>query len=438
MSRRRAFEFVVCLAGLLACRLVSGAGPEVSAEAVTGQTVDILSVDEAIRLALDRSRNLDYLETDVAIAEHRRESAGSFENPELRVENSMDRSGANHDDEYRIGLRWQPPRYGELSGDRLDEAVAACEERIDAVRFRHELINRIRKAHAEVLMNDGLADLAELQLDLETKRLRIVEQMVALGRRSIVYETKARMWVAETRHEYAQSQRRRRSARRDLSQLTGKPEEILLSEEDVAVTLQDVDALVETALQSRPEVGLAKLQTERAIHRSRIERYKLAPRVTFMDLSVAIEENRDDRMEVRMGIELPLFRWRTDYFEARELAVKRREIESSAVHERIRDEIHECYEIYLDRLTDWQNFNADVTRMIEGTEQVIRTANENPVLAPDEVLELDLVLVETRRILVEKRFRLSEALADLYLAMGVENYDPVSGRNEMFDVPAVR
>ena len=436
MSRR--VVLVMCLAGLLTCIPVSGTGPQESAQTESGRTGDVLRVDDAIRLALDRSRNLEYLETDVAIAEYRRESAGTLENPELRIENSMDRSGANHDDEYRVGFRWQPPRYGELSEDRLDEAVTASEERIDAVRFRHELINRIRKAHAEVLMNDGLAELAGIRLDLETKRLGIVGEMVALGRRSIVYETKARMWVAETRHEYAQSQRRRRSARRDLAQMTGKPEDLLVAAEDVPVVLQDVDALVEMALQCRPEVELANLQTDRAIHRSRIERYKLVPRVTFMDLSYAYEENRDDRMEVRMGIELPLFRWKTDYIEARELAVKRREIESSAVREQIRDEIHEMYEIYMDRLTDWQSFNADVARMIEETERVIRTANENPVLAPDEVLELDLVLVETRRILAEKRFRLSEALADLYLAMGVDNYDPVSGRNEMFELPAVR
>lgn len=387
-----------------------------------GSTGDaaVMTESQAIEQALQQSRNLMFLETDVEIAEYRRDSAGSLDNPELRLEDSMDRSGKNQDDEYRFGFRWRPPGYGERSEDRLAASVESSRKRIEALRYRHRLISRVRKEYAEALMKDDLAELAWQWLDLETRRLGIVEQMVELGRRSIVYMTKARMWLAETRHEYAQSLKRQKSARRNLSQLTGEPEDIALVHADILVITQDVDVLTSIAMERRPETELSSLQTELAIQRSRVEKYKLVPRMTFVDMSYAFENNRDDRMEVRMGIELPLFRWNTDYIEAKELAVRRKEIESSAIREQIKDEINEAYEVYLDCLSDWQNFNDDITGMIAETEQVISQAGENQVLDPDEVLELDLVLVKTRQILVEKRCRLAEALADLYFAMGVD------------------
>ncbi|MBN2054576.1 TolC family protein [bacterium] len=384
----------------------------------------ILTESETIRLALEQSEKLAVLETDMQIAGYRRDSAGKVENPELRLRESLLLDDPDGDRELNLSMRWRLPRFGELTRNRLEADVDVSRKHVDAIRYRLRTIIRIRKLFAETVLYDELVDLAKHRLELETERLELIEKMVDLGQRSVVYLTKSRMWLAESRHALTQCLKRQHDARRSLSQVTGKPEDAWLAPPALQIIDDDPDLLAEMAFRNRPEIHLAAQQTQLAVQKSRVERYKRLPRLTFGDLAYEIDDDREDRIEVTMGIELPLFNRNRGSIKAMDLTVKRKMNESSAMKEQIREEVNEAFEVYSECLTDWQNFDRDLGRLIAETGKVIENAREHSVLAPDEVLELDLVLIETRRILAEKRWRLAVALYDLFYAMGIEEYAP--------------
>ena len=50
-------------------------------------------------------------------------------------------------------------------------------------------------------------------------------------------------------------------------------------------------------------------------------------------------------------------------------------------------------------------------------------AKQHEVLMPDEVMEMDLTIIDTQKMLSEKRRDLAHALIDLYFAIGIERHD---------------
>jgi len=50
-------------------------------------------------------------------------------------------------------------------------------------------------------------------------------------------------------------------------------------------------------------------------------------------------------------------------------------------------------------------------------------AKEHEVLMPDEVMEMELTIIETEKMLSEKKRNLTHALIDLYYAIGIESHD---------------
>lgn len=387
---------------------------------------EIMTEADAIRLAFDRSHKCEYLETDVDIARFRLESAGMIENPELRLRNVLNRSDSEENGDLRMGLRWKPPRFGELKEEKREAEVDVSDREIDYIRYRDELTRKVREAYADVVRQDTLADLAACRLDLETTRLALIEKMVNLGRRSVVYLTKAKMWLTESRHELTQCVNRKKAARRKLAEWTGSSEEMKVTCEDIREVDHDLEALIGIACEHRPEIDSAVRQTELAMQRSRVDRLAIIPQPTFFDVSYDFDDNQDERVELRMGIEIPLFNWNRGNIKASDRVVQRKMDKASAVREQIADDLRDAYEVYADALTDWQSFNKDLDEMMSDTRTVIRQAGDHDVLAPDEVLELDLVLIETQRILAEKRYNLAEALADLFFEMGVDGFESIA------------
>ena len=390
-----------------------------------------LTENQAIELALAQSRELESRNTNVQIAGYRFDSAGRFGNPVLRISDVSTRYYTDEFDEMRIGLRWYPPKIGELAEDKQQAQVRLWERKVSAIRYRHQLIAKVRRNYADVIMYDRSAELAEKRVSLETKRIGIINRMVDLGIRTVVYQTKAKMWLAESKNDVTRTNQRQRNARRKLSQKTGILEDIALTIEDLPEITQDLDQLIEIAFANRPEIELVQHRIQLAETQKGLEVYKLLPWPTFIDLSYHKENKQgEDWGELRVGIKLPIFDWNRGNIKATDLAVQRKEGESDAIREGIEDEVRDAYITYSDLLLDWKNFSRDAKNMIANAKIVVEEARKHETLQADEVLEMELTIIDTEKILCEKRRNLAHALVDLYYALGIEGLEKLSQEKE--------
>ena len=305
-----------CL-GLLLCFTASaqtGAdSPDVfyPGEKITISVVDrALSESALIDLALNHSRKLQSMSTNVDIAAYRLKSARNLRNPELRLSDLSTHYYTDEFDELRIGLRFRLPDLGENGERKQDATVRLSEQRSAESRYRQELISDVRRDFNDVILQDKLKDIAEKKVMLEDRRIKIIEQMVEVGSRSIVYFTKAKMRHAESKNDYARAMQNQSAARRKLAKRTGMNTDSPLEETDLPEVSLELDRLIEIACRQRPEIELVAQRIELATRQNRREHLKVLPQFNFIELNYHVErETRTDWGELTMGIDLPLFSW---------------------------------------------------------------------------------------------------------------------------------
>jgi len=383
-----------------------------------------LTEKQVIEFALSNSRKLESLSTSQEIAEHRYHASGLIRNPELRLTEISNRYLTDEFDELETGLRWRLPRLGELGEEKQQGRVRFWERKVDKIRYGQRLVARVRKNYATVLMYDQLAEIARQRVLKEDQRIRIIEKLVDLGSRSVVYFTKAKMWHADSKNDLARALQQQDLARRQLARRSGISENAKLLKNELPEVTQELNDLIELANQNRPEIELVQQRIELAVKQNNLERFKLIPWPTFFELSYHKEKKRaNDWAELKVGINLPIFNWNLGNIKATNLAVKKKEDESDAIYESIEEEVRSAFIIYKDLLLDWKNFEVNARELISNAEQIINNAKLHETLMPDEVFEMELTILDTQKLLVEKRRDLAHALIELYFAIGIENHE---------------
>ncbi|MCI0493777.1 TolC family protein, partial [candidate division KSB1 bacterium] len=249
-----------------------------------------LTEQQVIELALKYSRKLQSLGTNVAIANYRLNSSGWIANPELRISDVSTRYYTEEFDELRVGLRFRLPRLGELGEEKQQARVDLWDRKVEEIRYRQEFIARVRKDYANVLMYDQLAELAQKRVAKADERIRIIEQLVKLGSRSVVYFTKAKMWNAESKNDLSRALQNQGLARRKLAKRTSIAENAPLILEELPEVTQDLDELIKLAFEKRPEIQLVQQRIELANKQQKFEYLKLVPWFNFIELSYHAEK----------------------------------------------------------------------------------------------------------------------------------------------------
>lgn len=383
----------------------------------------LFSEDQVIESALMHNKNLRFLETNSILADHRLDSGGWSENPELRLSDISTRYYATAINELRVGLRFRVPQLGQMGEEKQQLRVEFWENKVDEIRYRHEFIASVRKEYANVLMYDQLAELNQQRAARADERIHVIERLVDLGNRSVVYLTKAKLWQAESRNDLARALQNQRLARRELAKRTNIPTDALLSLEELPNVTQDLDELMKVGLANRPELELVRQHIELARQQRKYRYFRLIPWFNFVDVSYHIENTPyDDWTEFRAGINLPILNWNIDNIKATRLAVESSKNELDAIKETIEEEIRSAYLIYQDLQVDYATFKASAEELISQTETLTDQAKTHNTLMPDEVLELQWTILDTKKLLAEKRQELAHALFDLYIALGIENH----------------
>ena len=232
------------------------------------------------------------------------------------------------------------------------------------------------------------------------------------------------MTYAEAISNHARAVQNQLQARRKLAERTDMDIRASVITAELPDIRLELNQLLEIAYKNRPEVGLVDQQIELANYRKRLERMKAIPWFSFIEFQYHIDNRayHSDWSELRLGVDLPIFNWNRGNIKAVNLAVKKKENQYYAIREAIGEEVSSAYAIYQDRLADWNTFNQEATNVINEAQQVIEQAHLHQIIMPDEVLEMERIVIDTHEILAEKRYELAVAVIDLCYAMGLENY----------------
>lgn len=382
----------------------------------------VLTESQVIQAALNYSKTLNSLSTNVEIAGYRLKSAGWMENPELRISDVSTSYFNAEIDELRVGLRFRFPQFGELGEEKQQARVDLWELKVDQARYRHALITKVRKDMANVFLFDQLVEIAEKKVAKADERIHIIERLVETGDRSILYLTKAKLWQQESNNDLARAQQNQRLARLELANVTGIPQQTSLVHTELLELNVNLDELIQLAYDHRPEIEFVHQTIALARQRKQLEYMKLVPSINFVEISYHAERPGDeDWTEFMAGINIPLFNWNLGNIKATQLAVKKSRNELDAAKELIAEQVRSSFLIFKDVWLDWITFRSSTLEIIETATHVINQAKQHGTLMPDDVVDMEWTIFDTKVILAEKEREAVHALYDLYFALGIED-----------------
>ena len=271
---------------------------------------NVLTLDAAIRLALENNPDIRVLAADIASAQGEVTTAKTWQNPDVSVAPGFDKTSNPADTQFHgdFGLE----QTLEWPGKRaLRRAVA---EKNVAVRqlvlsgFRSQLAIQVRRAYFTLLATREVVGLREQRLSLAKSFVDAAKKKVEGGFAPEFEATKAEVEVVAAQRVLRQAQAQHAAARVTLNALMGrKPTEPLIVTGALGdgVALPNQFMLMEQALAQNPSIRIQEAEAERtglslqSIRKSRLPDFKVGP---------SVEYTRDEQI-VGLGLSLPLPLW---------------------------------------------------------------------------------------------------------------------------------
>jgi cobalt-zinc-cadmium efflux system outer membrane protein len=272
----------------------------------------MVTLHEALTLALMNNPDLKALPFAIRAAEARANQAGLRPNPELEIEieefgGSGDRHGFNATEaSLRIGQRI------ELAGKRAKRARLASLERElvdwDYESTRANVILRVTQAFVGVLAAQERFALARKVLDVSRKAQSAVAQRVRAGKDSPVDELRAGVVVSQARMAMQRQARSLTNARHQLASLWGSRETSFdKATGDLYEFAPPPADRVGERLTENPDLARWKTERDRQRAAVRLEQARATSDVTIGGGVTRFEETDDTAFTLGLAIPLPLF-----------------------------------------------------------------------------------------------------------------------------------
>jgi outer membrane protein TolC len=385
----------------------------------------VLTQSEAVRLVLDRSRELRVLAGEESAQEREVEAAAtSFHDPQLRLEDLSTRyADPDANKQITVGLRWQPPRLGELPAAEQKERVLLWAKKVTARALRARLAAQARKEYAEQALLRDSRRLSAARVGLEERRLAAVEALVALGQRPLLDRVRSMRRLVKARRDDARLRQRLADGAERLSGLTGVAGDVELSLGAPPELDLDFPAVHRVAVEHRPEVGLAEQRSRLADREYSAERLRLMPWFSFLEVGYVHETEKPDWGEFRIGIDLPFSRWNLSHLRAAATARQANAHAGAGAVEAVDRDVAQALARYREALAALRELRADDGNLQATTRDLLAAVRRDPTLAADDVVDLELAELDERQMALDARYDLEAAAADLCVAAGVERWE---------------
>ena len=275
-----------------------------------GLVTNILTVDSAIRLALENNPELSISSMQVDAAAGRAYQARLWSNPELSLsaEDWPTSGGGFPNAKKLVGVAQTLPFPGKK---KLDRQIGASGTRLSEAELslrRIELIRDVKIAFYQVLAAERLVEVAGNLVAVAESSAATARKRVAAGAAADPEQIRAEIPLEQARTELSGFERELAAARQTLALLLGRPD---LDHAPVSGSLAEkanrtlLDFGPEQWMACHPSVLVAKSSRDRAeleLRRARLEPY---PDMR-LGLSGGRESGRDGGGIVQFGVSLPL------------------------------------------------------------------------------------------------------------------------------------
>lgn len=388
------------------------------------------------RRALEANGELAAARLEIERARARLRQSGLRPNPTVDFEQTTGRlTGSAGESETSIGVSLPL----ELGGKRR-RRIELAQAELEAVEA--EVAERERRLTAEVLALylEALAALRELEItegltDLDLKTVVFVQARVNEGETAPLELNLLRAEVERLRSRRTLVEGRLQSALIRLKGLAGIPlqEPLRLREDISTASLREppasLEASVEIALRTRPDLRLARLNEEVANAGLRLVRAQGTPGLTaftrytlsrsaFDDTPVGVLNDRDRLLTFGVSVELPVFNRnqgaKAEAATAIVQARRRREFAEATV----RAEVASAYARYEAARTSLLTFEQGVINRSNENLKVIRAVYELGEIRITDLITEQRRLLDSQREFTEAMAERYRALADLQLSIG--------------------
>jgi len=271
---------------------------------------NVLTLDAAIRLALDNNPDIRVLAADIASARGEVTTARTWQNPEISVapgfKTIRDPSVTEFHGDFGLEQTFEWPGKRALRRAVAEKNVAV--RQLALAGFRSQLAIQMRRVYFTLLATRGVVELREQKLTLVKSFVEAAQKKVEGGFAPEFEATKAQVEVVGAQRVLREAQARHDAARVALNALMGrKPTETLIVTGALGdgVALPNQSTLLEQALVQNPSVKVQEAEAERtglslqSIRKSRLPDFKVGP---------SVEYTREEQI-VGFGLSLPLPLW---------------------------------------------------------------------------------------------------------------------------------
>jgi cobalt-zinc-cadmium efflux system outer membrane protein len=396
-----------------------------------------LSSDELVRRALTANAELSAVRLDIERGRARLRQAGLRPNPTLDFEQTTGRfTNSPGERETSVGFAL-PIELGGKRQRRIDLARVELEAAEAEVADRERrLAAEVRTAYAEAMASLRELETTESLRNVDLQTARIVEAKVTEGESSPLELNLLRVEVDRLRSRRALVEGRLQVALLRIKTLAGMSSaDVLTLREDLAAPLMpeptaSVEAAVDIALRTRPDLRLAQLTEEVAQAGLRLARSQAAPDVTAFskysfgrsvtDLPAPLAPFPDRNRLLTFGVSIgiPVFNRNQGARAEAEAAIAQSRKRREFLEALVRSEVTIAYARYEAANSALAIFQQGVLVRSAQNIQSIRGAYEIGAFRVTDLLVEQRRFVDSQREFIEALAERYRALADLQSAIG--------------------
>ena len=396
------------------------------------------SSSDLVRRALTSNAELAAVRLDIERGQARLRQAGLRPNPTVDFEQTTGRfTNSPGERETSVGFAL-PIELGGKRQRRIDlarvELKAAEAEIADKER---RLANEVRVSYAE-----SLAAIRELQItdelnNVDVQTARIVEARVTEGDAAPLEHNLLRVEIDRIKARRALVEGRLQAALLKLKSITGTPlsEALRLREELTAPALAEppdsIEASVDIALRTRPDLKLARLSEEAARAGLRLARAQATPDVTafskyttnrsvFDNTPIGILLDQDKLLSFGVSISIPVFNRNQGAKAEAELAISQAQHRREFTEQLVRAEVQSAYRRYEAARSAIATYEQGVLERSRQNITSVRGAYQVGAFRVTELLSEQRRFVDSQREFTETLAEYYRAVADLHAAIGTK------------------
>lgn len=401
------------------------------------------SSNELVRRALASNGEIAAARLDIERARARLRQAGLRPNPTIDFEQTTGRlTGSPGERATSIGFAL-PIELGGKRQRRVDLAQAELEaSEAEIANRERQLASEIRAVYAEALASLRELEITENLNNIDLQTTRFVQARVNEGESAPIELNLLRVEVDRLRSRRALVEGRLRASLIRLKSFAHIPAgETLRLREDLATPAlpappASLDAAVEIALRTRPDLKLARLTQEVAQAGLRLARAESTPDVTaftrysfdrsLTDLPEPLVPVPDKSRQLSFGVSvgIPVFNRNQGAKAEAALAISQAQRRREFLEAVVRSEVQSAYERYEAARAALSIFEQGVITRSEENIKAIRAAYQLGEYRITDLLAEQRRLVDSQREFTEALAEQYRALADLQQAMGTPVSQP--------------